>query len=218
MAQVGSEIKESSGNDPAEALVATFPTREGWSTPLTLYNNCWLRSHMLRKFMLVRDNFKPRRDDIILATHPKSGTTWLKALAFTICSRSRCDFTDSPLLTTNQPTTGRALHRSRGWRPRLPRDAPFAEAARHPPASLAPPARRLYRRLQGRVPLPRAQRRLRVKVALRQQDGQRGSYHPRRCIQHVLRRVLPIRALLGPLSPVLERKLGEAARGNVSQV
>ncbi|VAH53766.1 unnamed protein product [Triticum turgidum subsp. durum] len=201
MAQVGSEIKESSGNDPAEALVATFPTREGWSTPLTLYNNCWLRSHMLREFMLVRDNFKPRRDDIILATHPKSGTTWLKALAFTICSRSRCDFTDSPLLTTNQPTTGRALHRSRGWRPRLPRDAPFAEAARHPPASLAPPARRL-----------------RVKVALRQQDGQRGSYHPRRCIQHVLRRVLPIRALLGPLSPVLERKLGEAARGNVSQV
>ncbi|VAH53768.1 unnamed protein product [Triticum turgidum subsp. durum] len=104
MAQVESETKGSSTNEPesnTEALIATLPTREGWSTPLTLYNNCWLRSHMLRRFMVVRDNFKPRRDDIILATHPKSGTTWLKALAFTISTRSRCDFTDSPLLTNN---------------------------------------------------------------------------------------------------------------------
>ncbi|KAE8811373.1 Sulfotransferase 16 [Hordeum vulgare] len=104
MAQVESKIKESSSNDPSEeALVATLPTREGWSTPLTLHNNFWLRSHMAQKFMLVRDNFKPRRDDIILATHPKSGTTWLKALAFTISTRSRYDFADAdhPLRTSN---------------------------------------------------------------------------------------------------------------------
>ena len=56
---------------------------------------------MASKFMLVRDNFKPRRDDIILATHPKSGTTWLKSLAFTISNRSRCSFADHPLLTQN---------------------------------------------------------------------------------------------------------------------
>jgi hypothetical protein len=86
---------------PDEDLVARLPTREGWSTPLTLYDNCWLRSHMVSKFMLVRDNFKPRHDDIILATHPKSGTTWLKSLAFTISSRSRCTFADHPLLTSN---------------------------------------------------------------------------------------------------------------------
>ena len=91
MAQVESETKGSSTNEPesnTEALIATLPTREGWSTPLTLYNKCWLRSHMLRRFMLVRDNFKPRRDDIILATHPKSGTTWLKALAFATLNRA----------------------------------------------------------------------------------------------------------------------------------
>jgi hypothetical protein len=52
--------------------------------------------------MAVRGNFKPRSDDIILATHPKSGTTWLKALAFSIFNRSRCsvDNDKHPLLTT----------------------------------------------------------------------------------------------------------------------
>jgi hypothetical protein len=28
-------------------LVETLPTREGWSSPLVLYNNCWIRSSML---------------------------------------------------------------------------------------------------------------------------------------------------------------------------
>ncbi|EMS56198.1 Sulfotransferase 17 [Triticum urartu] len=139
MAQVESEIKESSTNE-SEALIATLPTREGWSTPLTLYNNCWLRSHMLRRFMLVRDNFKPRRDDIILATHPKSGTTWLKALAFTISTRSRCDLTDSPLLTTNPQRVVPFIGAVGG-------DLDFLETlpsprllATHLPLSLLPPA------------------------------------------------------------------------------
>jgi len=107
MAQVHSEIKESSTNESSNSeadLVARLPTREGWATPLTLYNQCWLRSHTVGKFMAVRDNFKPRGDDIILATHPKSGTNWLKALAFTIFNRSRCSLDNNhqqhPLLTT----------------------------------------------------------------------------------------------------------------------
>ncbi|XP_040383683.1 cytosolic sulfotransferase 15-like [Oryza brachyantha] len=79
-------------DSPENSMAATLlPTREGWSTPLTLYNNCWLRSHMVDSFMAVRDNFKPRHDDVILATHPKSGTTWLKAMAFAIVNRSRYD-------------------------------------------------------------------------------------------------------------------------------
>ncbi|KAI4982920.1 hypothetical protein ZWY2020_023412 [Hordeum vulgare] len=40
-----------------------------------------------------------RADDIILATQPKCGTTWIKALAFTITNRSRYGFDDHPLLT-----------------------------------------------------------------------------------------------------------------------
>uniref|UniRef100_A0ACD5WV69 Uncharacterized protein n=1 Tax=Avena sativa TaxID=4498 RepID=A0ACD5WV69_AVESA len=84
---------------PLESSVGTVC--EGWSTPLTLHNNYWLRSHTVSKFMLVRDNFKPRRDDVILATQPKCGTTWLKALAFTIAGRARLSFSDHPLRTDN---------------------------------------------------------------------------------------------------------------------
>ncbi|XP_062198150.1 cytosolic sulfotransferase 18-like [Phragmites australis] len=93
-----------------EDLVETLPTREGWSTPLILYKNCWLRSHMLNNFMRVQDNFKPRSNDVILATHPKCGTTWLKALSFAITNRSRYTSADHPLLKQNPqrlvPTIG----------------------------------------------------------------------------------------------------------------
>uniref|UniRef100_A0A0E0LYX3 Sulfotransferase n=1 Tax=Oryza punctata TaxID=4537 RepID=A0A0E0LYX3_ORYPU len=114
MEQVPVDTKEKDSNKTPVAIssetnhdnnpIAILPTREGWSTPLTLYNNCWLRSHMLTKFMLVKEKFKSRHDDIILATHPKSGTTWLKALAFTIVNRSYYSFVNvdqHPLLTQN---------------------------------------------------------------------------------------------------------------------
>ncbi|XP_037415702.1 cytosolic sulfotransferase 17-like [Triticum dicoccoides] len=108
MAHLHSETIESSENPPSqfilskshtENLVETLPTREGWATPLVLYSNCWIRANSLKDSMAVKDKLKPRPDDIILAAHPKCGTTWLKALVFTIVNRSRYTFTDHPLLT-----------------------------------------------------------------------------------------------------------------------
>jgi len=84
-----------------EDLIRTLPTREGWSQPMVLYKNYWCRPHLVGNIMLLQDTFKPRRDDIILATLPKCGTTWLKALAFTITNRSRYSFSDHPLLASN---------------------------------------------------------------------------------------------------------------------
>ncbi|GJN16644.1 hypothetical protein PR202_gb03657 [Eleusine coracana subsp. coracana] len=49
--------------------------------------------------MRLQNSFKGRPDDIILVSNPKCGTTWLKALAFTIINRSRFDFDHHPLLT-----------------------------------------------------------------------------------------------------------------------
>uniref|UniRef100_A0ACD5T7X1 Uncharacterized protein n=1 Tax=Avena sativa TaxID=4498 RepID=A0ACD5T7X1_AVESA len=80
-------------------FISTLPAREGWSTPLIQYKKYWFRRQMLEKILLVQDTYKPRTDDIILATQPKCGTTWLKALAFTITNRSRYSFADHPLLT-----------------------------------------------------------------------------------------------------------------------
>lgn len=75
-----------------------YPTREE-GVPLILYKNYWLHPHHAAKIMMLQDSFNARDDDIILATNPKCGTTWLKALAFTITNRSRYSFVDHPLLT-----------------------------------------------------------------------------------------------------------------------
>uniref|UniRef100_A0ACD5YD98 Uncharacterized protein n=1 Tax=Avena sativa TaxID=4498 RepID=A0ACD5YD98_AVESA len=80
-------------------FISTLPTRGGWSTPLIQYNKYWHRPHVLSETLRVQDTFRPRADDIILVTQPKCGTTWLKALAFTITSRARLSFADHPLLT-----------------------------------------------------------------------------------------------------------------------
>ncbi|XBI98248.1 hypothetical protein VPH35_018502 [Triticum aestivum] len=63
------------------------------------YHNYWFRPWHLERILLVKQSFVSRADDIILATQPKCGTTWLKALAFTVTNRSRYGFSDHPLLT-----------------------------------------------------------------------------------------------------------------------
>ncbi|XP_062187838.1 cytosolic sulfotransferase 18-like [Phragmites australis] len=82
-------------------LVSKLPTREGLPLSLVLYKNYWLLPHHADKIMLLQDSFNARPDDTILATNPKCGTTWLKALAFTITNRSRYDFSNHPLLTSH---------------------------------------------------------------------------------------------------------------------
>ncbi|SPT16942.1 unnamed protein product [Triticum aestivum] len=84
---------------PPKDFVAALPVREGWSESLVQYKNYWFRPRLLERILLVKQAFVPRADDIILATQPKCGTTWLKALAFTITNRSRYGFSDHPLLT-----------------------------------------------------------------------------------------------------------------------
>ncbi|KAF7006101.1 hypothetical protein CFC21_021167 [Triticum aestivum] len=84
---------------PPKDFVAALPVREGWSEPLVQYKNYWFRPRLLEQILLVQHAFVPRADDIILATQPKCGTTWLKALAFTIANRSRYGFSDHPLRT-----------------------------------------------------------------------------------------------------------------------
>ncbi|KAF8655393.1 hypothetical protein HU200_061133 [Digitaria exilis] len=98
MEQLQSRIDEESHGDN---LIATLPTREGLSTPLTLFKNCWLRPQVLKNCLPVQDKFMPRSEDIILATHPKCGTTWLKALAFAITNRVHYALADHPLLEKN---------------------------------------------------------------------------------------------------------------------
>jgi hypothetical protein len=90
------------GAEERERLVSTLPTRQGFWKPYVLYQGYWMSPQVAKSVMLLQDQFKPRADDIILATCPKSGTIWLKALAFTLLNRS-CHAVAGdghPLLTT----------------------------------------------------------------------------------------------------------------------
>ncbi|KMZ76264.1 Aryl sulfotransferase [Zostera marina] len=68
-------------------IVSSLPFVDSWGTKLVLYNGLWAIDELLPGIIAFRDHFKARETDIIVATFPKAGTTWTKALAFTILTR-----------------------------------------------------------------------------------------------------------------------------------
>jgi hypothetical protein len=78
------------GEGGGDSLTATLPMREGWWRPFFLFRGCcWLTRPAVESNTAMHAEFQARPDDIILATYPKCGTTWLKALAFAIANRSK---------------------------------------------------------------------------------------------------------------------------------
>ncbi|THG04249.1 hypothetical protein TEA_026579 [Camellia sinensis var. sinensis] len=61
----------------------------------------WYPSVFFHGIIASQQRFKGQDSDLILITLPKSCTTWLKALAFTIANRNNSPASESPLLTTN---------------------------------------------------------------------------------------------------------------------
>ena len=85
-----------------EEIMSTVPKRKGaWLmfNDLYLYEGFWCSSFQLEGILRAQDHFKPQPNDVILSSTPKFGTTWLKALAFAITTRSRVDESTNPLLT-----------------------------------------------------------------------------------------------------------------------
>ena len=86
-----------------EKSAASFPQEEGWAGTLCQYQGFWLPSKdIARSVFSFQQHFQPLDSDIILASMPKSGATWIKALTFAIVNRSRHNFLqESPLNTSN---------------------------------------------------------------------------------------------------------------------
>ncbi|OMO90850.1 hypothetical protein COLO4_18831 [Corchorus olitorius] len=84
-------------------IIESLPNETGWSLyqPYCLYQGFWCFPDFLEGIMLAQECFKPEPGDIFICSHPKSGTTWLKALTFAIINRHRYHFDDSsnPLLS-----------------------------------------------------------------------------------------------------------------------
>lgn len=85
-------------------LLQTLPREKGWRTPyLYFFQGFWCQPKEIQAIMAFQKHFKVRDDDIILATIPKSGTTWLKALSFSIINRKKfpANLKNHPLFTSN---------------------------------------------------------------------------------------------------------------------
>ncbi|KAJ0104493.1 hypothetical protein Patl1_18945 [Pistacia atlantica] len=84
-------------------IIATLPRNRGWATQhLCQYQGFWFQPLVgLEGIMWMQQHFISRPTDVYLISSPKSGTTWLKALLFSIMNRTRYDFSTHPLLTTS---------------------------------------------------------------------------------------------------------------------
>ncbi|XP_065857402.1 cytosolic sulfotransferase 15-like [Euphorbia lathyris] len=67
----------------------------------SLYQGFWCPTMAIDGISSFQKSFQAQDTDIIIASNPKSGTTWLKALIFSITNRTQYTSLNTPLLTTN---------------------------------------------------------------------------------------------------------------------
>ncbi|ESR55776.1 hypothetical protein CICLE_v10023824mg, partial [Citrus x clementina] len=65
------------------------------------YQGFWCPYVCFHGIIISQKHFEAKHIDIMLTSFPISGTTWLKAITFSIVNRSRYGLQNSPLLTTN---------------------------------------------------------------------------------------------------------------------
>ncbi|KAI6676656.1 hypothetical protein NL676_037452 [Syzygium grande] len=67
-----------------------LPKQLFWETrELFRWNGFWYRPHHLKAALALRSRFRPRDDDVLLASAMKTGSTWLKALCFCILTSTK---------------------------------------------------------------------------------------------------------------------------------
>uniref|UniRef100_A0A7N0UG31 Sulfotransferase n=1 Tax=Kalanchoe fedtschenkoi TaxID=63787 RepID=A0A7N0UG31_KALFE len=96
-----SEVSEKCGE-----LLRSLPKARGWmgAPPLYVYGGDWYYGGSLQGVLSTLKHFQPHDTDIILASVPKSGTTWLKAIGYSIVNRGKNGVGSedkNPLLTNN---------------------------------------------------------------------------------------------------------------------
>ncbi|XP_061365098.1 cytosolic sulfotransferase 15-like [Gastrolobium bilobum] len=88
-------------------LILSLPKEKGFSilqiSPyLYLFQGFWFSSAFIQTINIIQKHFQAKDSDVVVATIPKSGTTWLKALTFAIINRHRFSSSQNhPLLTSN---------------------------------------------------------------------------------------------------------------------
>ncbi|XP_022718057.1 cytosolic sulfotransferase 15-like [Durio zibethinus] len=83
-------------------FIQTLPQEKTWNgSTLYQYQGFWYPFMPAKAIISFENHFKARETDIFLITLPKAGSTWLKALIFSIVNRKQFPLTQSPLLITS---------------------------------------------------------------------------------------------------------------------
>ncbi|CAO2820821.1 unnamed protein product [Amaranthus hypochondriacus] len=75
-------------------LDLTLPKQLWFGSPFHLYQGFWCPTHILKNVIAFQTHFEAQYTDIILASLPKTGTTWLKSLLYTILNRKSTSLHD----------------------------------------------------------------------------------------------------------------------------
>ncbi|KAI3452931.1 hypothetical protein Pfo_009594 [Paulownia fortunei] len=85
-------------------LISTLPKEKGWlASYLYQYQGFWYAVRHLQGVISCQKHFQAQDSDVFLVTTPKSGTTWLKAIIFTLVNRKRYPVAKNHPLRTHNP-------------------------------------------------------------------------------------------------------------------
>nr|XP_043608696.1 cytosolic sulfotransferase 12-like [Erigeron canadensis] len=83
-------LKQDELTQECKDLLSSLPTESGWvASTFYKYQGFWHPCRHLQGILSCQKHFKAQHSDVILATTPKSGTTWLKAILFALMNRDQ---------------------------------------------------------------------------------------------------------------------------------
>jgi len=102
--QAAAAAEEEKLSQECKELLLSLPKEKGWRTlHIYKFQEFWCQPTEIQSIISFRRHFQASDTDVVLATIPKSGTTWLKALAFAVVNRRRFAVLSNshPLLSSN---------------------------------------------------------------------------------------------------------------------
>ncbi|ESQ29124.1 hypothetical protein EUTSA_v10024127mg [Eutrema salsugineum] len=97
-------VRDDKISEETKTLISSLPSHtDSHGNKMCRFQGCWYYYNTLQSVLNFQRGFQPQDTDIILASYPKSGATWLKALTVALLERSKNNSSDDhhPLLSDN---------------------------------------------------------------------------------------------------------------------